>query len=99
LDRAASALRRPLKRAERRGQRRSLSPAAALGVNAEAKPACGGGSPPRRAIHAGRNLDTPFDGLPFSNIQRVDFNPADKEHIIVTTFGGSVFKGPAEPGK
>ena len=34
----------------------SLSPAAALGVNAEAKPAFGGGSPPRRAIQACRNV-------------------------------------------
>jgi len=41
----------------------------------------------------------PFDGLPFSNIQRVHFSPADKEHIIVTTFGGSVFKGPVAPEK
>jgi photosystem II stability/assembly factor-like uncharacterized protein len=41
----------------------------------------------------------PFGGLPFSNIQRVHFNPADKQHLIVTTFGGSVFKGPVEPGK
>ena len=41
----------------------------------------------------------PFAALPFSNIQRVHFNPADKEHIVVTTFGGSVWKGPVEPGK
>jgi len=77
----------------------SLSPAAALGVNAEAKPACGGGSPPRRAIQSCRNPAKDFDSLPFSNIQRVHFNPADKEHIIVTTFGGSVFKGPVETQK
>ena len=41
----------------------------------------------------------PFDGLPFSNVQRVHLNPADKDHIFVTTFGGSVWKGPIEPGK
>ena len=46
----------------------------------------------------GRTWD-PFNALPFSNIQRVHFNPADKEHLIVTTFGGSVWKGPVEPGK
>jgi photosystem II stability/assembly factor-like uncharacterized protein len=40
----------------------------------------------------------PFDGLPFSNIQRVTFDPADKDLLYVTTFGGSVWKGPAEPG-
>ena len=41
----------------------------------------------------------PFAALPFSNIQRVHFNPADKEHVIVTTFGGSVWKGPVEPAR
>jgi photosystem II stability/assembly factor-like uncharacterized protein len=42
---------------------------------------------------------TAFEGLPFSNIQRVTFDPADKGHIYVTTFGGSAFKGPVEPGQ
>ena len=41
----------------------------------------------------------PFNALPFSNIQRVHFNPADKQHLLVTTFGGSVWKGPVEPAK
>lgn len=38
-----------------------------------------------------------FEGLPFSNIQRVTFDPADEASIIVTTFGGSVWRGPAAP--
>jgi photosystem II stability/assembly factor-like uncharacterized protein len=42
---------------------------------------------------------TAFEGLPFSNIQRVTFDPADKDHIYLSTFGGSAFKGPVEPGQ
>lgn len=38
-----------------------------------------------------------FDGLPFANIQRVEFDPADDSSIRVTTFGGSVWRGPATP--
>jgi photosystem II stability/assembly factor-like uncharacterized protein len=33
--------------------------------------------------------------LPFANAQRVTFDPADENVIYVTTFGGSVWKGPA----
>ena len=40
-----------------------------------------------------------FDGLPFSNIQRVVFDPTNDRQIYVTTFGGSVWRGPAVPGK
>ncbi len=40
-----------------------------------------------------------FDGLPFSNIQRVVFDPANPHQLIVTTFGGSVWQGPVEPVK
>jgi photosystem II stability/assembly factor-like uncharacterized protein len=39
----------------------------------------------------------PLGGLPFRNVQRVAFDPARPEQIIVTTFGGSVWRGPAEP--
>ena len=39
----------------------------------------------------------PFVGLPFRNIQRVSFDPDDASIIYVCTFGGSVWKGPAEP--
>jgi photosystem II stability/assembly factor-like uncharacterized protein len=39
----------------------------------------------------------PFEELPFSNIQRVAFDPRDRTRIFVTTFGGSVFAGPAAP--
>ena len=39
----------------------------------------------------------PFWGIPFRNIQRVSFDPADPDTIYVCTFGGSVWKGPAEP--
>jgi photosystem II stability/assembly factor-like uncharacterized protein len=39
----------------------------------------------------------PFDSLPFSNIQRVTFDPADDTLIYLTMFGGSVWRGPATP--
>jgi hypothetical protein len=39
----------------------------------------------------------PFADLPFSNVQRVEFDPANDEVIHVTTFGGSVWRGPAVP--
>ena len=39
----------------------------------------------------------PFDELPFSNIQRVEFDPANDAVIHVTTFGGRVWRGPAMP--
>jgi photosystem II stability/assembly factor-like uncharacterized protein len=38
----------------------------------------------------------PMAGLPFNNAQRVAFDPKDAKTIYVTTFGGSVWKGPAE---
>ncbi len=38
-----------------------------------------------------------FNGLPFSNIQRVTFDPTDDTQITVTTFGGSVWRGPTVP--
>jgi len=38
-----------------------------------------------------------FPGIPFAQTQRVHFDPADPDVIYVTTFGGSVWKGPAEP--
>lgn len=37
----------------------------------------------------------PMKGLPFANAQRVAFDPADPNVLYVTTFGGSVWKGPA----
>ncbi len=39
-----------------------------------------------------------FDDLPFSNIQRIAFDPSDEDRMYVTTFGGSVWHGPATPG-
>lgn len=39
----------------------------------------------------------PFHALPFSNIQRVMADPTDPARIIVTTFGGSVWRGPQSP--
>lgn len=39
----------------------------------------------------------PFDALPFANIQRLTFDPADDRAMYVTTFGGSVWKVPVEP--
>ena len=38
-----------------------------------------------------------FDDLPFSNIQRVTFDPSDDSLLYVTTFGGSVWRGPVAP--
>ncbi len=37
----------------------------------------------------------PIESFPFSNTQRVAFDLADPDTIYVTTFGGSVFRGPA----
>ncbi len=39
----------------------------------------------------------PFKGLPFANIQRVEFDPHDDARLRVTTFGGSVWFGPQTP--
>ena len=41
---------------------------------------------------------TAFSRLPFSNIQRVVFDPSDKNQMVITTFGGSVWRGPVVPG-
>ncbi len=38
-----------------------------------------------------------FDEVPFANIQRVTFDPADDTIMYITTFGGSVWRGPAAP--
>ncbi|MGE0432067.1 MAG: WD40/YVTN/BNR-like repeat-containing protein [Planctomycetota bacterium] len=38
-----------------------------------------------------------FDTLPFTNIQRLTFDPQDPKVMYATTFGGSVFKGIVEP--
>jgi len=45
------------------------------------------------------NGDTwrPFRRFPFSNTQRVAVGPDDPDIVYVTTFGGSVWKGPAAP--
>ena len=39
----------------------------------------------------------PFLRLPFPCIHRVHFLPDEADHIVVTTFGGSVFRGPIAP--
>ncbi len=44
----------------------------------------------------GRNWEA-FGGLRFSNIQRVVFDPTDDRRMVVTTFGGSVWRGPVVP--
>jgi photosystem II stability/assembly factor-like uncharacterized protein len=38
----------------------------------------------------------PMMGLPFSNVQRVTVDPNNDDAIYVSTFGGSVFHGPAQ---
>jgi len=40
-----------------------------------------------------------FDEMPFSNIQRVVFDPSQSTSVYVTTFGGSVWRGPVIPHK
>jgi len=40
-----------------------------------------------------------FDDIPFSNIQRVVFDPTNDAVMYVTTFGGSVWRGPVVPHK
>lgn len=45
------------------------------------------------------NSWTPFTTLPFSNIQRVHFDPKSPDEIILSTFGASVLRGPAKPQK
>ena len=42
------------------------------------------------------NTWTALEGLPFRNAQRIAFDPDDDSVIYVCTFGGSVWKGPAE---
>ncbi len=39
----------------------------------------------------------PFADLPFSNIQRIVFDPSNNDVLYVTTFGGSVWRGPVVP--
>jgi len=40
-----------------------------------------------------------FDQLPFDNIHRVTFDPADHSIIYVTTFGSGVWRGPASAAR
>ena len=40
-----------------------------------------------------------FSDLPFANIQRVTFDRADPATMFVTTFGGSVWRGPVAPNQ
>jgi hypothetical protein len=40
---------------------------------------------------------TPFLGLPFPEVHRVTFDPAQPGAIYVTTFGGDVWHGPDNP--
>jgi photosystem II stability/assembly factor-like uncharacterized protein len=41
----------------------------------------------------------PFSDLPFSNVQRVVFDPSDDSVVYVSTFGGSIWRGPIVPSK
>ncbi len=43
------------------------------------------------------NTWTPFKRFPFANTQRVTVDPGNPDILYVSTFGGSVWKGPAEP--
>ena len=44
----------------------------------------------------GRTWEASND-LPFANIQRVVFDPSNDNQMYVTTFGGSVWRGPIVP--
>lgn len=44
---------------------------------------------------AGENWK-PFRGVPFRNVQRISFDAADESLIYVNTFGGSIWRGPAD---
>src|SRR5262249_51887418 len=65
-------------------------------------PCSASGSLPIRVQEPARGLENvgvmwvSLDGLPFPHAQRVTFDPADPAVIYVSTFGGSVWKGPAE---
>jgi hypothetical protein len=37
----------------------------------------------------------PLEGLPFDNAMRITFDPANADIMYITTFGGSVWRGPA----
>jgi hypothetical protein len=39
----------------------------------------------------------PFAELPFRNVQRITFDPSNAAAMYVTTFGGSVWRGPIVP--
>jgi hypothetical protein len=55
---------------------------------------------PRAGLWLSRNRGRtwePFNDLPFANIQRVHFDPRDEAALRVTTFGGSVWRGPITP--
>ena len=43
----------------------------------------------------GKNFE-PLKGMPFDNAMRVTFDPANAAVIYVTTFGGSIWRGPAD---
>jgi photosystem II stability/assembly factor-like uncharacterized protein len=38
-----------------------------------------------------------FNDFPFSNVQRIAFDPSDENRMYVTTFGGSIWRGPVAP--
>lgn len=40
-----------------------------------------------------------FNGLPFANVQRVEFDARAQSVIHVTTFGGSIWRGPSTPSE
>jgi hypothetical protein len=45
---------------------------------------------------AGRTWET-FQEVPFANIQRAEFDRTDADQMYLTTFGASVWRGPAAP--
>lgn len=55
----------------------------------------GGSEPGLWRSDDGGNTWRALEDLPFAHIQRVSFDPSDPSVIYVSTFGGSVWRGPA----
>jgi photosystem II stability/assembly factor-like uncharacterized protein len=58
------------------------------------------GAAPEASLWLSRNGGTrwePFLDYPFGNPARVHFHPQDRSILFVTSFGGSIYRGPSEP--
>ncbi len=83
-----------------RGLRSQEGSARGLGASWVYATCCGWSDAPEGSLFLSQDAGKtwrPFTELPFAQINRVDFDANDPEVIYATTFGGSVWKGPAEP--